>query len=131
MKKFIIPVVAVIGIAVVIAISALPDYLKSLRPYNKLVTYAKSNGFAIGIVTQDFNGREIAEAEIRKVEDILKRKIFVKYFEGAEGEEFAAEVKIGIPGFILIDGDGNLANRVTGELTAGRLVSLFSNLHTH
>jgi hypothetical protein len=130
MKKF-MPLIAIGFIVAVIVLSAVPDYINSLRPFNKLVTYAKDNGFAVGIVTEDFNGQEMAQAEIAKVEDILKRKIFARYFMGDEAREFAAEQRIGIPGFVLLDGDGNVAHSVTGQITSTRLVSLFKNLHTH
>ena len=130
MKKL-IPLVIILGIIAVTLLAVIPDYRQSQRPFNKLASFAKANGFAVGVLLADGASKGSTATEIYKVEDVLKRKIFVKYYEGKEAMQLSAELHLRIPGFIVMNGDGNLAHKSEGVLTATKLTSFMTNLHTH
>lgn len=127
MKKL-FPFIAVGFIALAVLISVIPDYQKSQQPLNKLLSYGKAKGFAIGILTNDIKA---AEAEIAKLEQKLNRAVPVKFFSPEEQRQVSQEASLGVPSFLIADGDGNLAVSENGEATADKLAGYFSNLHTH
>lgn len=130
MKK-IIPLIAVAFIAAVVLLSVVPDYRKSQQPLNKLATFAKSNGFGMGVMVKDSDGQQAAEQEIAKVEQILKRGVPTRFYVGDAAMILAAEVGGTIPGYLLIDADGNLSVVERGRVTAQKLTSHISELHIH
>ncbi len=130
MKKL-IPLIIVLGILVTTILAVIPDYQNSQRPFNKLSSFAKSKGFAVGVLLADDSSKASSATEILKVEQILKKRIHVKYYEGKEAMQLSAEVQLRRPGFIVMDGDGNMASKAEGPMDANKLTSLMTNLHTH
>lgn len=130
MKK-IIPFIVVIFIAALVIISVIPDYKDSQKPFNKLATYAKSEGFALGILLPDFSMQQKAGVEVVKLEKNIKRTVPVRYFSGEDAVNIAREQGVSVPGYILMDGDGNVAARESDVFRAGDVLKYFSDLHTH
>jgi len=130
MKRF-FPLIIVAAIVLMVLGALVPDFQISQQPLNKLITGAKANGFAVGVVVSDSAAQARIAAEIDKVEKILQRKVFTKYFMGDEGAAFAKDQGLGAAGFVVLDGDGNIGNRYNGELKSKLLVSVISQLHTH
>ncbi|PLX67816.1 MAG: hypothetical protein C0603_06755 [Denitrovibrio sp.] len=130
MKKL-VPFIVILGIIVTTMLAVIPDYQKSQRPFNKLASFAKTKGFAVGILLADGSSKASAATELLKVEQIMKRKINVKYYEGKEAMQLSAELQVRRPGFIVMDGDGNLAGKEEGPLDATKLTAIMTNLHTH
>jgi len=130
MKKY-IPFIAVIFIAAAVIISVIPDYKKSQEPFNKLLTYAKSEGFAVGVLVKNDQDVSQAQVQIDALASQLNRSIPARYYTGDTAAKIAVEQMLGVPSFVIINGDGNLAVKVNGKVTAKKLVPYFSDLHTH
>jgi hypothetical protein len=118
-------------ILLVILISVIPDYKASQRPFNKLSTYAKAEGFALGVLLTDPSQIGSTESEIARLEALVKRKIPTRFFTGKESLSISAEQAVAVPGFVLMDGDGKLAAKEGGVIKAENLVKYFMDLHTH
>jgi len=130
MKK-IITLIVIIFIAALIFISVIPDYKESQRPFNKLVTYAKAEGFALGILLPNPSMQKKADMEVVKLEKKIERTVPVKYFSGSEAKDISQEQRISVPGYILLDGDGNVAAKESDVFRAGAVLKFFTDLHTH
>jgi hypothetical protein len=130
MKKL-FPLIAVAFIAVVVLISVIPDYKESQKPFNKFLSFAKSNGFGVAVLVKDDVASANAVQEIIKLEKNLGITVHTAYYTGDEAVKMAAEQLLTVPAFFIADGDGNLAVKEKGEITAQRLVPYFSDLHTH
>lgn len=127
MKKY-FPFIAAGFIAFAVLLSALPDYQKSQEPLNKFLSFGKANGFAVGILTND---AAAAEKEIKLLEQMLSKTVHTKFFTKDEQAQISSELSLGVPSFLIADGDGNLAVSENGEAKADRLSKLFTDLHTH
>lgn len=125
------PFILIAFIGVVVIISVIPDYKDSKRPFNKLVAFASSEGFALGVLMPDASMVTKAAEEVEKTESIIQRSIPTKFLSGADAESIAHEQGVSIPGYILLDGDGNVAVRENDVLKSDVLSKYFANLHTH
>ena len=130
MKKF-FPLIAVAFIAMVTLISVVPDYKKSQEPFNKLLSFGKAEGFAVGVLVDDDASKNSAMQEIAKLEKMMGKIIPTKYYVGDTAIVMAGKQMLTVPAFMIIDGDGNLAIKSKGVVTAKTLVPYFSDLHTH
>lgn len=130
MRKF-VPFIALSLTAAVIFLAAIPDYKESKRPFNKLVTFAKAEGFALAVLLPESGMVKRAEQELAKLEELIKRSVPVRYFHGEEATGLGAEAGVTVPGYIIMDGDGNPAVRENDFINAGRISGYFQNIHTH
>lgn len=130
MKKF-FPLIAVAFIAVVTLISVVPDYKRSQEPFNKLLSFGRAEGFAVGVLVGDESAKNSAAQEIAKLEKMMNKTIPTKYYVGDAAFVMAGKQLLSVPAFMIIDGDGNLAIKSKGLVTAKTLVPYFSDLHTH
>lgn len=130
MKK-IFPLIAVVFIIAVVFVSVIPDYKESLRPFNKLVTFSKAEGFALGILLPDYEMQAAASKEVIKLEQQLQKTVPVKYFSGKDAMSIASERGVSIPGYLVMDGDGNVAGIEKDVFRARDAMKYFTNLHTH
>ncbi|PLX71323.1 MAG: hypothetical protein C0602_01575 [Denitrovibrio sp.] len=130
MKKY-FPLIAILFIAAAIFISVIPDYKESKRPFNKLVTFSKAEGFALGVLLPDANMEFNASKEVVRLGEMVDRFIPTQYFSGADAVSISREQGISVPGYLLLDGDGNVVVRVSDVLRAEDLTKYFQDLHTH
>lgn len=124
--------VAVLSILILAMIAVLPDYLESRKDINRLVNRAKAAGAAV------FIQFATSEEQAASANEVLKKffenptvNMQAGIYNAAENEEFVKRYGAPVPGYIIMDGDGNVAVAEAGVITIDALLAATKNLHMH
>lgn len=132
MKKNMFPLVFIGIVAVLIIYAGMPAYKESQRPVNRLIAKGRDagGGTIIQLVTNP-NEMEQTMAISKEIHKMYNGKVVMAGVYVDSDPNFAHDLNLKMPAYVIYDVDGNISTGASGLLTKNSAIMLLQNVHMH